>query len=93
MKQSNPAEVAELFKARIIDKKSASKWWVGHTLKKHDIIIVSVKFRLKKKTHNYGIEVPTIIEHFKPLHKKYENTLWMDALKMEMDNAELHSKF
>ena len=61
MKESHPIETAEFAKARGIDRKPAFRWWVNYTLKKRDAIIASVKSRLKKSTHKYGIEVPTSI--------------------------------
>ena len=45
--------------------------------------------RQKKSTHKYVIEIPRRIEHARDIDKKNGNTLWMDALKMEMDNVEV----
>ena len=50
-------------------------------------IITSVKARVKKSTHQYGIEVPTSVEHAKLFDKKKNNNLWMDALAKEMANV------
>lgn len=89
LKESNPVQVAEFAKARGLDKEPAFKWWVNHTLKKRDMIIASITTRLKRSTHKYGIEIPRNIEHAKEIDKKNGNTLWMDALGMEMDNVEV----
>jgi hypothetical protein len=41
----------------------------------------------EKKTHKYGIEVPTSLVRAKELDRINGNTLWMDALKLEMHNV------
>jgi hypothetical protein len=42
---------------------------------------------VRKKTHKYGIEVPTGLVRAKELDRINGNTLWMDALKLEMHNV------
>jgi hypothetical protein len=44
----------------------------------------AVKVRVRKKIHKYGIEVPTSLVRAKELYRTNGNTLWMDALKLEM---------
>jgi hypothetical protein len=39
---------------------------------------------VRKKTHKYGIEVPTSLVRPKELDRMNGNTLWMVALKLEM---------
>jgi hypothetical protein len=46
-----------------------------------------VKVRVRKKTHKYGIEVSTGLVRAKELDRINGNTLWMDALKLEMHNV------
>jgi hypothetical protein len=46
-----------------------------------------VKARVRKKTHKYGIEVPTSLVRAKELDRINGNTLWIDALKLEMHNV------
>ena len=87
MKKSHSVDVAEFAVASGIDKMPAFSWWVHHVLKKRDTIIASVKARVKKSTHKYGIEVPTSVEHAKLLDKKNNNHLWMDALAKDMANV------
>lgn len=84
LKESYPVELAEFVKARGLDSEPAFAWWVPHTIRRRNVIISSVKARLKKKTHKYGIEVPTSLEHAKQLDKENGNTFWMDALRKEM---------
>ena len=70
----------EYAKYRGIDDDPAFKWWVPYTLRKQDIIIATVKARVRVATHKYGIEVPRSIKHEKQLDKKNGNTFWIQAL-------------
>ena len=87
MKQSYPLETAEFAVARRIDNLPAFAWWVKHTLKKRNAIIASIKARLAKTTHKYGVEVPLSWKHAIELDTKNGNHLWRDALKKEMKNV------
>ena len=87
LKDSHPVELAEFAKARSLSSEPAFAWWVPHTLRRRNAILSAVKARVKKKTHKYGIELPTSIEHAKQLDRMNGNTLWMDALKKEMHNV------
>ena len=56
------------------------------------MIIASITARLKKMIYKYGVEIPRSIEHAREIdkrNKRNKNTLWIDALKMEMDNVEV----
>ena len=59
LKESYPFQVAKFAVARAIDKIPAFAWWVNYTLKKRDTIITSMRQRIAKTTHKYGIEIPT----------------------------------
>ena len=87
LKDSYPIELAEFAKARGIANEPAFAWWVPHTLRRRNAILSSVKARVRKKTHKYGIEVPTSVAHAKELDRINGNTLWIDALKLEMHNV------
>jgi hypothetical protein len=84
LKESHPCETAEFAKARGIADEPAFAWWVPYTLRKRDIILSKIKARIRKTTHKYGIEVPLSIEHAFAIDKKNNNTLWRDALALEM---------
>jgi hypothetical protein len=84
MKESHPVEVAEFAKARSIADEPTFVWWVPYTLRKRDVILSKLKARICKTTHKYCIEVPTSIEHVYELDREYGNTLWQDALALEM---------
>ena len=87
LKESYPVEVAEYVKARGLQAEPAFAWWVNHTIRRRNAILSAVKSRMLKKTHKYGIEIPTSIEHAKRLDEANGNTLWMDALRKEMPNV------
>ena len=45
-------------KLKVIEEEPAFAWWVPFTLRKRDRIIASVNESLRKKTHNYGVDLP-----------------------------------
>ena len=87
LKESHPVEVAEYARARGIADEPAFAWWVPHTLRKRDIILAAVKSRIRKKTHKYGIEIPTSVAHAYAIDQKNGNTFWRDAISKEMTDA------
>ena len=89
MKESHPVETAEFAVARGIDSEPAFAWWVPYTLRKRDVILSAVKSRIRKMTHKFGIEIPQSVEHAKQIDKQNGNTLWQDALALEMTNVDV----
>ena len=87
LKESNPVEIAEFAVSRGIADEPAFAWWVPYTLRKRDHIIAAVRSRVLKRTHKYGIEVPTSVEHAKQIDEKNRNTRWQDAIAKEMYNV------
>jgi hypothetical protein len=65
---------------------------VPHTLRRRNAILSAVKARVRKKTHKYGIEIPTCLVRAKELDRINGNTLWIDALKLEMHNVGVASE-
>ena len=86
-KESHPVESAEFAKDCGIATDPAFIWWVPHTLRKRDVIISSVKSRIRCTTYKYGIEIPTSIEHERKLDEANGNDLWRKATKKEMINV------
>ena len=74
MKESNPVEVAEFVTASGVEDEPAFAWWVPYTMRKRDRIIAAVNTRVKKRTHKYGIEVPTSVTHALSIDKANGNT-------------------
>jgi hypothetical protein len=87
LKESNPVDVAEYAVARGIADEPAFRWWVPYTLKKRDRIIAAVNSRVTNRTHKYGIEVPTSVEHAREIDARNGNTYWNDAIAKEMYNV------
>ena len=85
MKETYPVEVAEFAMSTGIDREPAFAWWIKTALKQRDRIISGVKARVARTTHKYGIEVPTSVAHAHTIDKKNGNSLWIDALNVEMN--------
>jgi hypothetical protein len=89
LKVSCPIELAEFAMARGIADEPAFDGWEPHTLRRRNAILSAVKARVRKKTHNWGIEVLICLVRAKELDRINGNTLRMDALKLEMHNVEV----
>ena len=75
MKESYPIQVAEFAVTRGVNKIPTFAWWVDFTLKKRDSIIASVRSRIARTTHKYGIEIPTSWKHAKEIDACNKNHL------------------
>ena len=58
-----------------ISEEAAFAWWVPYTLKKQDHIIAKLKARFLMKSHNFGVEVPTLVKEAYRLYQKNNKTL------------------
>eukprot|EP00957_Ditylum_brightwellii_P092493 7043155-Ditylum_brightwellii.AAC.1 len=85
-KESHPIKVAEYARACGIDNEPVFVWWVPYTLRKFDIILSSVKSRIRKTTHKYRIEIPTSLLHAYEIDAANGNIFWQDAIRKEMIN-------
>jgi hypothetical protein len=56
------------------------------TIRRRNAILSAVNAIFQKKTHKFGIELPTSINHVRELDRVNENNLWMEALQKEMFN-------
>ena len=63
LKELYPVDLAEYTRTRGILDEAVFIWWVPYTLKKRYIILSTVKRRIRKTTHKYGIEILTSVEH------------------------------
>ena len=86
IKENHPIETAEYAKFAAIIHEPALAWWAPHVLSKRDQIIAKVISRTKKKTHKYGVQVPTSVDEAYQLDKYNGNDYWRDAIKLEMAN-------
>ena len=56
-------------------------------MKKRDSIIASVRSKIARTTHKYGIEIPTSWKHAIEIDVRNKDCLWQDALAKEMKNV------
>jgi hypothetical protein len=92
LKESHPIEVAEYAVAQGIDHEVAFCWWVPYTLRKRNRIIAAVNKRVFKRTHKFGVKVPTTVAEAERFDKENGNTLWQDAIRKEMDSVRIAFK-
>jgi hypothetical protein len=85
-------EVAEYAVSHGIDHEPAFSWWVPNVLKKRDRIISAVNKRYLKRTHKFGIEVPKSVADAMRLDTENGNTLWMDAVALEIASVNVSFK-
>ena len=52
-----------------------------------DIIIAKVKSKLWQRTHKYVIRVPRNMKEAGNIYAENRNSMWMDAVRMEMKNV------
>ena len=84
LKESYPIELAEYAVRNKLDDEPAFAWWVKYTLKKRNRIISKVKSKYWQRSHKYGIRIPKSIGEAKLIDQENGDTLWMDAVRMEM---------
>ena len=88
IKESNPIEVAEASIAFKHDKEPAFNWWVHKVIKKRDRLISKLKSaRCRKGKMKFGIDIPGNVQDALSLDKANGNTLWQDAINLEMKNS------
>lgn len=73
--------------AQGISNEPAFDWWVPHAIKATTRMIAAVNKRYHKTTHKFGIKVPKTIAEAQQLDKENGNTLWMNAIKLELANV------
>ncbi|KAI2500086.1 Reverse transcriptase (RNA-dependent DNA polymerase) [Fragilaria crotonensis] len=88
-KESYPVELALYATNRGIYEEPAFAWWVPYVLKKQKRIIQKVKSKYWSRTHKYGLRIPKNIAEAIEIDKENGNTLWMDAVRLEMANVRI----
>jgi hypothetical protein len=89
LKDSYPVELAIYATDRNIADEPAFAWWVPYTLRKRKRILQKVKSKYWARTHKYGIRIPKSIKEAMEIDRELGNTLWMDAIKLEMQNVRI----
>ena len=86
LKDSYPIELAEYAVSNNLQHEPAFAWWVPYTLRKKKAILQKVKSKYWEKTHKYGIRVPKNVREAREIDAENKNTLWQDAISLEMKN-------
>ena len=87
LKESYPVELARYSRDNDLRDEPAFAWWVPYTLHKEKRILAKVKSKYWTRTHKYGIRVPKNIAEAKQIDAENGDTLWMDAVRLEMKNV------
>jgi hypothetical protein len=87
LKETNPVNVANFAMTRNIADEAAFAWWVPFTLCQRDKIVAAVTSCAKSTVHKYGIKVPSTLQQACSLDDENGNTLWNDAIQLEMANV------
>ena len=90
MKESHPVETAEYSHRTGTSHEPIFNCWVSCVFKNCDQIISLVikrNPRYLKKTHKFGIEVPTTVAEALEIDKKNGDTHWDDGISSEMNNV------
>ena len=87
LKESYPIELAKYATRNGLVQEPAFAWWVPYTLRKRNRIISKVKSKYWLRTHKYGIHVPKNVKEAREIDNENGDTLWMDAIRMEMKNV------
>ena len=78
-------ELAEYSVAQGIDHHAAFFWWVPHVLHKQDCIIAAVNKYYHTQTHEFRFEVPKMFKYTLEIDCENGNSLWQDAIVLEME--------
>jgi hypothetical protein len=87
MKNSYPVQVADYAVVNRIDDQPAFAWWVPDVFKKRQRILSKVKTKYWQRTHKFGIRLPKSVAQAQAIDKENGDTLWWDAIVMEMKNV------
>jgi len=85
-KDSFPVQLAEYATRVGIQNEPAFRWWIPFTIKKRQSIINKLKSKYWQISHKYGHEIPKSIADAKRIDTDNKNTLWQDAIQLEMTN-------
>ena len=87
LKASYPLEVMDYAIKNIIQDEPAFAWWIPFVRKKRDSIISKATSKYWERTHKYGVEIPKSVQDAIRIDKELGNSLWQDAIAMEMKNV------
>ena len=87
LKEAHPVEVTEFARAKGIDSEPAFSWWVPHVVRKREVILATIKSRLRITTHKFGIEIPVSIKDTERIYLKNGNSFLRNAISLEVHNV------
>ena len=85
MKETCPAQTAQYAVSSRLLYEPVFYWWAPYAFKKCDTIISSVRARIGKATHKYGIRIPRSISKAILIDQENKNTLLRDSIDLEMN--------
>lgn len=89
VKDSYPIEVMEYAINHKIQDQPAFAWWIPFVKSKRASIISKAATKYWDRTHKFGIEVPKSVKEAIRIDKENGNTLWQDAIALEMKNVRI----
>ena len=81
-------QVVDYAVAYCINDEPAFAWWVPIVFKKCQWILSKVKTKYWQHTHKFSICLPKSVAQAQAIDKENGNTLWWDAIVMEMKNVQ-----
>ena len=87
IKNPYPVELTEYAITTGIANLPAFSWWIPYMLKKRSRILSKLKSKYWLRTHKYGCEIPKTIADAKRIDAANKNTLWQDAIELEMKSV------
>ena len=90
LKESYPVPLADYAVANDLQAEPAFAWWIPYTMKKRTMIISKMKSsKYWERTHKYGVRVPRNVKEAFEIDAEDSNTLWTDAIRLEMKNSRI----
>ena len=89
LKESYPVQLAEYATNNRIHNEPAFAWWVPYVKRKRAAMISKLKSKYWQRTHKYGIRIPKSVDEARRIDEENGDTLWMDAVRLEMANVRM----
>ncbi len=90
VKDSYPIELMEYTFNHNIQDEPAFSWWIPFVKNKRaSIISKATTTKYLDRTHKFGIEIPKSVKDAIRIDKDNGNTLWQDAIALEMKNVRM----
>ena len=86
LKASYPIEAMEYDIKNNIQDEPAFAWWIPFVKRKTASIISKAATKYWDRTHKFGIEILKSVQHVIDIDEELGNTMWQDAIALEMKN-------